>query len=164
MKVLKKIHEKYSTGYEEWRQYEISREYDENGNKIYQRDSNGFEESWQYDDNGNVIHHRNSDGFEISTEYDENGKLFKIINHGDRLKFFYCIFEQNGFQWAVPLYKSDDHYCPYPYYTKISQWDNAERISIFAPVSSLTPNSLAGNTLVLFNTNTSSLFKKSSIS
>lgn len=71
----------------------------------------------------------------LSYEYDENGKLFKIIDHGDRLKFFYCIFEQNGFQWAVPLYRSDDHYCPYPYYTKISQWDDAERISMFAQIT-----------------------------
>ena len=71
----------------------------------------------------------------VSVEYDENGKLFKIIDHGDSLKFFYCVFEQNGFQWAIPLYKSDNHYCPYPYYTKISKWNSDGKISIFAQIT-----------------------------
>ena len=71
----------------------------------------------------------------LSYEYDENGKLFKIIDHGDSLKFFYCVFEQNGFQWAIPLYKSDNHYCPYPYYTKISKWNSDGKISIFAQIT-----------------------------
>ena len=70
----------------------------------------------------------------LTYEYDGNGKLFKITDHGDSLKFFYCIFEQNGFQWAIPLYKSDCHYHSYPYYTKMSKWDNNGRISIFAQI------------------------------
>lgn len=70
----------------------------------------------------------------FSYEYDENGKLFKITDHGDSSKFFYCIFEQNEFQWAVPVYKSDNHYCAYPYYAKMSKWDNEGRISIFAQI------------------------------
>ena len=71
----------------------------------------------------------------LSYEYDESGKLFKITDYGDGLKFFYCIFEQNDFQWAVPIYKSDDQYYLYPYYTKISKWDDAARISIFAQIN-----------------------------
>ena len=71
----------------------------------------------------------------LSYEYDENGKLFKITDHGDSLKFFYCVFEQNEFQWAIPLYKSDNRYYPYSYYTKISKWNNDGKISIFAQIT-----------------------------
>ena len=32
--------------------------YDEKGNKIYLKDSDGYEMWWEYDANGNMIHHR----------------------------------------------------------------------------------------------------------
>jgi YD repeat-containing protein len=50
------------------------KEYDNNGNEIYYRDSSGFEEWNDYDNNGNVIHYRNSFGYEVWREYDNNGK------------------------------------------------------------------------------------------
>ena len=38
--------------------------YDANGNMIYYKNSDGFEEWWDYDTNGNVIHHKDSNGTE----------------------------------------------------------------------------------------------------
>ena len=40
-------------------------EYDENGNLIHYKNSNGFEEWYEYDENGNIIHIKDSDGFEF---------------------------------------------------------------------------------------------------
>ena len=61
------IHYRDSNGYEEWR------EYDENNNPIHFRNSTGFEWWSEYDENNNVIHYRNSDGYEAWYEYDEKG-------------------------------------------------------------------------------------------
>ena len=39
--------------------------YDENGNMIHYKNSDGFEEWWDYDENNNPIHYKNSNGDEI---------------------------------------------------------------------------------------------------
>ena len=38
------------------------KKYDANGNLIYSKDSNGFEEWFEYDKNNNCIHYKNSGG------------------------------------------------------------------------------------------------------
>ena len=48
-------------------------EYDNNGNLIHYKNSNGYEEWGEYDSNGNLIHYKNSDGKEEWNEYDSNG-------------------------------------------------------------------------------------------
>lgn len=55
--------------------YEIWNEYDENGNCIHHRDSNGHEYWKEYNEKGNLIHFKNSDGKE--TWFDDNGKELK---------------------------------------------------------------------------------------
>lgn len=71
----------------------------------------------------------------LSYEYDEDGKLIRITNHGDSYKFFYCIFEQNGFEWAVPIYRNEDKFCDYPYYTKATKWDDNGNVSTFIQIN-----------------------------
>ena len=48
-------------------------EYDNNGNLIHSKDSNGSEGWYKYDSNGNLIHSQNSHGLEKWYEYDSNG-------------------------------------------------------------------------------------------
>ena len=50
-------------------------EYDNNGNLIRYKDSNGYEQWYDYDENGNCIHNKDSNGFEYWNDYDENGNL-----------------------------------------------------------------------------------------
>ena len=51
------IHTKdYPSGFEIWE------EYDENGNMIHIKDSDGYESWKEYDNNGNMIHYKNSNG------------------------------------------------------------------------------------------------------
>ena len=52
--------------------------YDENGNKIHFKSSNGYEIWSEYDEKGNCIHFKSSDGYEIWSEYDENGNMIHI--------------------------------------------------------------------------------------
>ena len=49
---------KYSTGYEQWY------DYDKNGNMIHFKDSDGYEQWNDYDKNGNRIHWKDNKGFE----------------------------------------------------------------------------------------------------
>ena len=46
------------------------KEYDEKGNLIHYRDSDGYEYWREYDKNGNEILIRNSDGYDYWSEYD----------------------------------------------------------------------------------------------
>ena len=55
------IHYRNSDGYEYWR------EFDKNNNLIHRRDTNGFEAWKEYDENGNLIYYRDSDGYEEIT-------------------------------------------------------------------------------------------------
>ena len=63
------IHYKNSDGNEEWK------EYDSNGNLIHYKNSNGYEYWKEYDSNGNLIHVKDSNGYEEWGEYDSNGNL-----------------------------------------------------------------------------------------
>ena len=38
--------------------------YDENGNEIYKKDSNGYEDWTEYDTKGNIIHLKDNGGYE----------------------------------------------------------------------------------------------------
>lgn len=57
------IHTKDSEGYEQWI------DHDDNGNVIHIKDSEGCEEWWKYDKNGNCTHYKHSDGLEYTYEY-----------------------------------------------------------------------------------------------
>ena len=65
------IHSKNSNGYEYWK------EYDSNGNLIHSKDSDGYESWKEYDSNGNQIHYKDSSGEEYWHEYTywKNGKV-----------------------------------------------------------------------------------------
>ena len=71
----------------------------------------------------------------FSYEYDIDGNLIRITDHGDSSKFFCCIFGQNGFEWAIPIYRYKDHYCAYPYYSHATKWDNTGRVSTFIRIN-----------------------------
>ena len=49
-------------------------EYDERGNIIHRKNSDGFEEWREYDERGNIIHRRNSDGYDGWFEYNDAGQ------------------------------------------------------------------------------------------
>ena len=68
----------------------------------------------------------------LSYEYDKDGKLLRITDHGDI--FFYCFWEEFGFEWAIPIYRYEDHYYGYPSKAKVSMWDEQGRISVFAQI------------------------------
>ena len=58
--------------------------YDERGNDIYEKflDNDEIVEKWmEYDDCGNMIHWKTSDGYEhwFEIEYDENGKKSTVL-------------------------------------------------------------------------------------
>lgn len=68
------IYCKDSNGHERWNKY------DEKGNKIFSESVNGTKEWYEYDDNGNMIHSKDSDGYEIRKEYDEKGNCIHFRN------------------------------------------------------------------------------------
>ena len=47
--------------------------YNEQGNKIYHEESDGYWEKWKYDAQGNKIYHEESDGYWEKYEYDIQG-------------------------------------------------------------------------------------------
>ena len=59
------------------------KKFDENGNKIYFNDNNGYEEWYEYDANNNMVHEKCSNGFECWYEYDSNNhKIYFKNNSG----------------------------------------------------------------------------------
>lgn len=60
-----------------FRRNESFSEYDEKGNPIYVRTSNGYEVWYEntYNEKGNLIHIKTSDGNEKWYEHDENGNI-----------------------------------------------------------------------------------------
>ena len=56
-----------------WVELSLITEYDEKGNEIHYKDSDGYEVWYEYDKNGNLIHMKDSDGYEAWCEYDKNG-------------------------------------------------------------------------------------------
>ena len=70
------IYHKYSDDYEEWNEYE-------NNNLIHYKDSNSFEYWSEYDSNNNKIHHKDSD-YEYWNEYDSNNNVTnELIKYSD---------------------------------------------------------------------------------
>ena len=51
------------------------KKFDENGNKIYYKDSDGYEYWSEYNTNGNEIHFKDNYGDEEWFEYDSNGNM-----------------------------------------------------------------------------------------
>jgi YD repeat-containing protein len=68
------IYYKNSDGYEWWK------EYDTNGNEIHCKDSHGNEQWSEYHPNGKLIHYKNSAKFEFWQEFDFNGKCIHYKN------------------------------------------------------------------------------------
>lgn len=65
------IHRKCSNGFECWN------EYDNKGNKIHSKYGGGLEEWYEYDNKGNMIHFKSSNSLEELYEYTfwDNGKV-----------------------------------------------------------------------------------------
>lgn len=68
------VHYKNSNGYEYWR------EYDSNNNLIHSKDSDGEEYYYEYDEDGREVHSKDSSGFEEWHEYDSNGNCIHYKN------------------------------------------------------------------------------------
>jgi len=58
-------------------------EYDDRGNLIHSKDSDGYEAWREYDANDNMIYYRNSKGFEWWREYDANNNMIHYRNSND---------------------------------------------------------------------------------
>jgi hypothetical protein len=56
------------------------KEFDNNGNLIYHKDSGGFESRYKYDLNGNEIYYKDSTGYEEWFGYDSNGNEIHYKN------------------------------------------------------------------------------------
>jgi len=56
------------------------KDYDEKGNVIHFKNSNGYEYWKDYDEKGNVIHFKNSAGYECSSKYNDKGNEIYFKN------------------------------------------------------------------------------------
>lgn len=72
----------------------------------------------------------------LSYDYDSDGNLLRIMDHGDGLKFFYCIIRHDGLEWAIPIFRNppDGRYCHYPHYSKFTEWDEQGRVVKFGQI------------------------------
>ena len=87
------IHYKNSDGKEEWN------EYDNNGNLIHSKYSTYTDshDKWnEYDSNGNLIHSKYSYGWEEWHEYDNNGNLIHFKNSDGDEKWYEYTYWKNG--------------------------------------------------------------------
>ena len=64
------------------------KKYDKNGNEIYYKGSDGFEEWCEYDSNGNKIHYKDNRGCEQWREYDAYGNLFHFKDNKGKEKWY----------------------------------------------------------------------------
>ena len=66
--------------------FSYERTYDENGNKLTYKDSDGFSYEKTYDENGSDLTFKNSDGYSYERTYDESGNelTFKDSNGASR--------------------------------------------------------------------------------
>ena len=67
----------------------------------------------------------------MSYEYDDSDRLIKISEHGEKSTTFCCIFQLNDFEWIIPVYKYNDHYCE-RYKAEMRKYDEHGRILIYA--------------------------------
>jgi len=88
------IHIKYSDGFEEWY------EYDEKGNIIHYKNSYGSEEWYEYDEKGNRIYGKYSDGYE--EWYDEEGNVIKQTYGTSNIKLVKQSQEEDPFTEFYP--------------------------------------------------------------
>ncbi|MBR4789378.1 MAG: hypothetical protein IK024_00625 [Treponema sp.] len=73
---------------------EYFNEYDDKGNLIHYKDSNGLEEWMEYDDKGNLIHHKFNSGTEVWTQYNDDGNaIYAIDSEGNEYIWEY---DENG--------------------------------------------------------------------
>ena len=63
------IYHKCPDGFEEWH------EYNANGRVIHSWNTDGYEQWYEYDSTGNEIHYKSNRGFEQWYEYDTNGNM-----------------------------------------------------------------------------------------
>ena len=89
MKVLKKIHEKYTSGYQKWT------EYDEFEHETSMNDSTGYWQKTKYDERGYRIHRCDSCGFDESTSYDNQGNTI-LVKRGKLITEQYFYDEQGN--------------------------------------------------------------------
>jgi YD repeat-containing protein len=74
--------------------YKVGDIYDENDNRVYWENSNGYWAKREYDENGNEIYYENSDGYWVKKEYDENGNEIYFENSNDFWRRFE--YDDNG--------------------------------------------------------------------
>ena len=67
----------------------------------------------------------------MSYEYDDSDRLIKISEHGENSTTFCCIFQLNDFEWIIPVYKYNNHYCE-RYKAEMRKYDEHGRILIYA--------------------------------
>jgi YD repeat-containing protein len=77
--------------------------YDENGNVIYYKHSNGLSERYKYDENNNLIYHKGDLDFKIWNKYDKNNNLVHLRNSSGH-KTWYKYNENNN----LVEYKNSD--------------------------------------------------------
>ena len=71
-------------------------EYDQNGNEIHYKNSNGYEEWYEYDQNWNEIHYKDSDGIEYWKDYDDKGRLIYYKTSNGYEEFYeYIIYNED---------------------------------------------------------------------
>lgn len=58
-------------------------EYDDKGNLIHSKASNGYEQWYEYDDRGNLIHRKTSDEYEQWYKYDDKGNIIHFKDQQD---------------------------------------------------------------------------------
>jgi len=71
-------------------------EYDNKGNIIYEKNSDGDEYWYEYDIKGNLIHFKNSDGKERWHEYDDKGNEIHYKSHDSKEKWWEYDYHPNG--------------------------------------------------------------------
>jgi len=84
------VYIKYSDG--NW----IKSKYDENGNQIYYEDSKGYWEKREYDENGNQIYYENSGEYWVKYIFDKNGNLIYCEDSDGHWKKYK--YDENGNQ------------------------------------------------------------------
>ncbi len=113
-----------------WYKYE----YDNNGNVIYQENSDGSWAKWEYNNNGNEIYYEQSNGYWIKKEYDNNGNLiFTEDNDG------YIDDDENQIQEGLMLpyklrYRYFEIYVCYGYENDNSDADCLDGYSAFVKI------------------------------
>lgn len=93
----KSIFWNYSNNFENWFEKDSrgnlvrknpQEEYDQNGNLIYFKDSDGFECWFEFNSNNKLIHSKDSDGYEFWNEYDSSGNKIHVWDSDGYEEFY----------------------------------------------------------------------------